>query len=214
MDHKTSDEDQKLLNDADFLRLMEAEYQNSQVPVNELEKKRIWAGLQKKVSSKKTRFHRGWLLVAAAILGFIPFVKLQQQDDLGIKGQEPQADVALSIQSLDAEGHSGMIEELKTGQTLIFKISSPTASYLALVLQINAGQPLVQFQVETPWMGQDQVLAVDGQAFVYQVDQSGQTLKFCLLAAPNREDLQQKMKNLAQYWSEIGAKHCQTLVVP
>ncbi len=213
MDHKTSDEDHKLLNDADFLRLMEAEYQNSQVLVNELEKKQTWAAIQKKISSK-TSFHRGWLLVAAALLAFIPFVKLRQQDDLGIKGRGPEADVALSIQSLNAEGRPEMIEELKTGQTLIFKVSSSTASYLALVLQIDAGQPVVQFQVEAPWMGQDQILAVDGQAFVYQVDQSGQTLKFCLLTATNREDLQQKMANLTQHWPEIGAKHCQTLVVP
>jgi hypothetical protein len=216
MDNKPRDEtSQTLLDDADFLRLMEAEYKSAKASVDELEKQRSWSDIRKKISTRKTRFHRGLLLVAAVILGFIPFATMMQKpDELAMKGHGPEADVQLEIQLLNAEGRPVTLEKILVGQTLVFKVSSPTASYIALALQIDSAHPEVQFQPERPIAGQDQILAADNQAFVYQLDQSGQTLKFCLLAARTREDLQHKMENLSQQWPRIGAQHCQTLVVP
>jgi hypothetical protein len=215
MDNKPPREkDSSLLDDADFLRLMEAEYKNSQTPIHELEKQKTWTEIKKKISAKRTRFHRGWLLVAAVILGFIPFVTMRHnQDELGIKGHGPEVDVQLEIQGLNAEGRPEMIDQPFVGQTLVFKVSSLTSSYLALAVQIDSGHPEVQIQTESPITGQDQILATEGQAFVYELDQPGQTLKFCLLAAHNRDELQLKIKNLVQHWPRIGAKFCQTLVV-
>jgi hypothetical protein len=139
---------------------------------------------------------------------------MQSQDELQIKGHGPEANVELKIQLLNADGRPEAVDQALVGQTLLFRVSSPTTSHLALALQIDSDPPRLQFQTESPFIGLDQTLAADGQAFVYQVDQSGQTLKFCLLAASNGDDLQQQIKNLEQQWPRIGAKFCQTLVVP
>ncbi|HYX34672.1 MAG TPA: hypothetical protein VE954_16360 [Oligoflexus sp.] len=215
MDNNPRDEtSQTLLDDADILRLMEAEYKNSQTPVDELEKQRIWSGIKRQLPTKRTKFHRGWLLVAAVVLGLAPLVKiLDNQDELGIKGMTSETDARLEIQLLNVDGRPQKVEQGHVGQTLLFKVSSPTASYLALALQIDGGIPEVQFQLHSPVTGQDQILAEQEQAFVYQLDQPGQTLKFCLLATRNRDDLQQRMDNLMQHWPRIGAKLCQTLSV-
>jgi hypothetical protein len=216
MDNRPQDETaQTLLDDADFLRLMEAEYKNAPTPVDELDKKRTWSDIKKTISRKKSRIHPSLLLVAAALLGFLPFVKIiRNQDELGMKGTELEASVQLDIQLLNADGRPKAIEQLVVGQTLIFRVNSPTASYMAVALQIDAGQPKVQFQPESPITGLDQILGAKEQVFVYQLDQPGQTLRFCLLAATRRDQLQQQIKHLAQHWPRQGGKHCQTLVVP
>ena len=206
---------QILLDDADFLRLMEAEYKNSNLAVDEIEKQKIWSSIKKKRPTKKNSIHHIWLLAATVLLACLPLLKfIPGEDELHIKGHGPEANVKLNIQLLNTDGRIEALEQPRVGQTLLFKVSSPTASHLALTLQIDADPPKLQLHAGSPVTGLDQILAADGQAFVYQVDQSGQTLKFCLLAARSGDDLQQQIQNLEQQWSRIGAKFCQTLVIP
>jgi hypothetical protein len=213
-DNTPNEPTRPLLDDADFLRLMEAEYKNSAAPVDALEKRKIWAQLQKQIRPQPRGSGKAWLLVAALVMGLVPFIRiLDDKDELGIKGQAPRPQVSLEINVLNADHSLQKLEEAESGQTLLFKVSSPTASYLALALQVDQGIPDLRFRREDALIGRDQLLGQQGQTYAYQLDHRGQSLKFCLVAAADPKELDRLLNNLPQEWSRMGADSCQTVSV-
>lgn len=214
MNDKSADEPARpLLNEADFLRLMEAEYKNSAPPVDAVEKQRVWSHLQKQVRPQRRGFGKIWLLVAALVVGLVPFIgKLDDRDELGIKGQAPQPQVSFEINVLNADHSLKKLDVAERGQTLIFQVSSPTASYLALALQVDQGVPELRFRREEALIG-DQLLGQLGQTYAYQLDHQAQSLKFCLIAAADPQELNRLLERLQQEWPRMGADSCQTVSV-
>ncbi|WP_141735050.1 hypothetical protein [Oligoflexus tunisiensis] len=86
-DQKTPDLPKDLINDAEFVALIEQEMreQNADISDDELQKKRLWQRLEADIGStaspvKKHRYWP-WALAAALLLGLVPWLQNQRQQD-------------------------------------------------------------------------------------------------------------------------------------
>ena len=112
------------------------------------------------------------------------------------------------IKSTDSTSLKSIIENIKTGDKLGFKISTNLPIYMAFFVSINNQTPKVLLKNARIPPGENKSLDVEGLSFTYEVIENQQTLKFCLIHDDNAKSLRLNLLKIKESWSNISDALC------
>lgn len=185
---KNKDSD-KMIDDKDFERLIEAEYQKQGRPVDELAKQRIWETLntdkknETTTSQKLQKFKIGFVLAAslAAMVGSFQYFQTTDSDpyssmrpkgvlpggeNLGIKGVHAGIEYYIATYIHDAEGKLIALDNStkKEGDIIVPAVVTSVAAAAVLVKEIGSEQYEAVSTAEMTDAGTEHYFARDGES--------------------------------------------------
>ena len=184
----------RLLDDSDFVKLMEIEFSKTKLSIDELEKRKIWNKLEEKINRTRQRRYRHWISIGATalvVLSLLPvFFGTTNFDSTRIKGASEIYSPKLSVYALSDSGELLMTTgQNKVGESLVFKVSADHGGALALGLVKNNGELKIHFMTDSFHAGGRRLLQRDENTYAYMIEPLDQTLRFCVAMADNEADL-------------------------
>lgn len=216
-----------LLDDDDFTALMDAEFNAQNIPGDELRKQKIWNRLDsqlpqtsppKKESVKDNPAITSFAVAAVLLIMILPAMLLDRPyDDSAererIKGTPAYTPVLLHAFKMDTAGrlHSSTGAH-RVGDTIVFKAVGHATS-AALLLSRNGSPPEIRFIGDIGNNPAMQLLQTSNKVYGYMVEPRDRQLRFCMVPAENKTQLQRKLQHTGQLWNSIPAASCVDITV-
>lgn len=214
-----------LLNNDDFVLLVESEFQNRGRPEDELSKKKVWdrlnSGLFSDLSpdilkAKHTRRSARLSLAIAALLviSLAPLLWfIDGREETRFKGTGTTPYAALHAYSIDNTGVlTATTGSHAQGTTLVFKVDTTQPLVLGLAMMQNSIGPKLAFISEDTAPGNGRILQQDGNTYGYKLEPEDRSIRFCVVAAVTKTALQQQLVSLDQTWRGLPAESCIEIV--
>jgi len=96
------------------------------------------------------------------------------------------------------------------GDVLVFKVSVLRPTFIGLLVSVNRQKPTFSFYTRLP-PGESRLIERQGERFSYKVRDSDKTLKFCVVYAADKADLQRMSERLALVWAATPEASCLAL---
>jgi len=211
--HKQVD---SLINDDDFVELMEARFQQSLSHNNEVNKHIVWKKLKKQIS--QTQFKQKWLpfaSVAMLIIAILPTIFLAPQDStMREKGESTLQDPIIDVRKLSTLGKLiPLPESPNSNDTLILKAKLASEGVVALILEKNNNMANVRFISDKLTAGDSLVLKRKKRTYGYTIEPTDRRLRFCLLSASNYNLLKIKINQLNKHLALINKNACRLIEI-
>lgn len=213
--------DNRLLSDEDFVKLMDAEFttrENAQSKLSDdLAKRKVWKRIHQHIQFKKWRQRKTLFSVAAAalvVIAILPvMVFVEQKPNERTKGVSPVvAAPMLQVFSMDEQGRLHASRGVHNiGSTIVFKVQSENARFVALLMSKNDDPPSLRFTGLVPPTATYHLLQNERNAYGYMFDPDDKKLRFCVLAAANEMALKQALATAKQDWLSLPGSSCAQL---
>jgi hypothetical protein len=217
-----------LLNDEEFVTIMEHEYQDLGRPQNEIAHKRLWNALESDLFSSNPGHEPGLdsqisrtiseslvniVSVAAAavlLLSIVPLFsdnRLYSVDRIKGIGDFPLVNISAFVVKDDGELQAAS-GQLGRGTTLVFKIDTPKPVAVALAMSKADKPPQVRFRTDIMTSGAGQLLTDDGRVYGYELEVGDRQLKICAIASENEKSLSRRLRLIARVWNSLPDASC------
>ena len=216
MKQKKSDIYDPLMDDKNFVDLMEAEYQQQKSIDDALEKQKIWNALEKKTNKSKNI--KTWVPLAAVatlIITLVPGIFFKPTDDISrVKGSSQLITVSIENYLLKENGSISPLPAIvNAGDTIVFKTHLEAEGIIAFGYAKNDQDPAIRFITQRTAPGKLILLKREGRTFGYSVDTDDKTLQFCAIAAGSIETLLKSITDLPTVWKSLPANSCGSITI-
>ena len=223
--------DQPLLDDTDFVALIEAEFDVQQTPSDALRKQRIWNNLDSHLDEparKSKRFSSenpgitSFAVAAILMIVIIPALMLDRrfaltdtiQQHERNKGQTLSTPVSLSAYEYTVDGALLPFKGAnKAGKTIVFKAETDHIATAALILSRNNASPEVRFIGDISNTASMQLLHNDNKVYGYMLEPDDNLLRFCIVQAKNKTLLQREIRMIDNWWTSLPSSSCVNITV-
>lgn len=221
-----SNRDLSLLDDEQFMALIESEYHQQGRPLDELAKQKAWNALQSRINDNASvgnpeqdiaktvsaRVSSVLSLAAAAVmvLALVPMLSSYPVSTMErSKGADDFPLVNISAFALQSNGEiRGFRGAQAPGTTIVFKVDLPRQYALALAMTKDNGRPEVRYRTTAVEPGMGQLLQAGGTVYGYRLESADQRLTFCAIAAENERKLGQRIRLLTRIWDSLPKASC------
>jgi len=107
----------------------------------------------------------------------------------------------------DSKDYLTGLEGLSQGDELIFKVSVLRPTFIGLLVANEQQDPEFVFYTRLP-PGKSRMIERQGQRYKYKVGIGGGSVKFCVVSADSKAELQQMSKQLQLLWSGLPVSSC------
>ena len=150
------------------------------------------------------------LVIILSLMGIIIGNHSSFEDDLeALKPTKRETKVQLSVLNhSDDKLLNAVINNIKSGDKLGFKISANLPIYVSLLVSINHQQPEILLKNARIPPGKNKRLDNNGMEYQYEYLADHQNLKFCIIHEENAKDLRQNLLKIKDTWLNIPKPLC------
>lgn len=242
-DKNNTESDHSLLNESDFVSLMEAELAASNPDRDDTSKQRTWNNIQSSLShtqhdtgntaqGQKKSISRityysyiaaTFLILAITLPVFFNDINplndgsnknIQQEALERIKGINETINVNLTIYTLDKTGK--LIHsngQHNVGTTLLFKVHSPKNGIATIITSRNGNLSNNGFLYDISQKKLGQLLSHRDKIYGYMVEPTDKILQFCIFATESKTSLNAAISSLDRTWAHLDGSACSTINV-
>lgn len=204
--------DKKLINDEEWVDLLEARYQAQGRPVDDVSKARTWKKLEQKLVKPTPRRLAPWAALAAGLLAVVGVTHwLNQPVAWREKGQLNVIPVNLTPYRLSPDGSTTPLSDAPVvGDTIVFRAHASQNGVYAVIIREDDAAPRVSIQENTKITNEETLLTKSGSIYAIHIE-AGVETTVCVIAMPDAETLAKQLQTLPPVVATTATSGCVVL---